>query len=615
MSEINNPEELENDLNEEIEEEIDDPQVMTVPIDETLSISGEAADAKAVGDALARKANIEDIQTRVKVNNQEADAQGLILLLAGHIPVSDEQGAETVAAVLQTLAGRTGADIKINASQNAQTIEQALNSATGRTADNIRMSAATDAQTVAQAIAALAQGIEADGRAIALLDAKTGAAIKLNDTEDTTIAQAIAALTQAAVKTVNGIGPDGTGNVVLITVPFAENLATEDTKEITGGFLRRTSAGSSTIQDGKAWLNQIRGNSRHDGFIAEELEMTVIPVERDPDEGGQIPEAITATIDRDTFVSYVDASGVYNLYYTTAWSADPALYGVTVEGVPAAGDQIRIEYTKEVRGTIVNAMVTGLRATGWNLYESGNGWAHVIPYSAEYGYKIGGTWESLSFRTDPEDEEGTAITPDGDGLFNITEEGWVIVEGGGADTYILTTWSDWTGGPAGSFENYHEDEVELSGIMARCFPNGMMRIGEIYDEIDRNSQKAISRIEREAYSEAARAAAAASGRVYDFDEEWIYIQRAAPIEYTIQLEGEYAVSQHGIEYLAGTEIPMECVILYGENLKDKLRRDVVTSVDGNRPDASGNAQSDRMGFFIDSQGRVCQRWRTGTAGE
>ena len=43
MSEIN--------LNEVVEEVVDDATVITVPIDDTLSVSGEAADAKAVGDA------------------------------------------------------------------------------------------------------------------------------------------------------------------------------------------------------------------------------------------------------------------------------------------------------------------------------------------------------------------------------------------------------------------------------------------------------------------------------------------------------------------------------------------------------------------------------------
>ena len=54
MSEI-----LENndDLNEAIEDVVEDADVVTVPIDDTLSNSGEAADAKAVGDALALKAD------------------------------------------------------------------------------------------------------------------------------------------------------------------------------------------------------------------------------------------------------------------------------------------------------------------------------------------------------------------------------------------------------------------------------------------------------------------------------------------------------------------------------------------------------------------------------
>ena len=48
MSEIN----TNNDLDEVFEETMDDSTVITVPIDETLTHSGEAADAKAVGEAL-----------------------------------------------------------------------------------------------------------------------------------------------------------------------------------------------------------------------------------------------------------------------------------------------------------------------------------------------------------------------------------------------------------------------------------------------------------------------------------------------------------------------------------------------------------------------------------
>lgn len=630
-----------NDLNDEVEVEVEDAQVITVPIDATLSNSGEAADAAAVGAALAEKANRSELQTQVKVNGQTADNQGLIILLASHIPVSDAQNAQTVAQVLTALGMRTGADIKIDESQNAETIKEALSGATARTADVIKMSSASDAQTVAQAMAALAQAISGHGEAIAALDQKTGATIKVNATDTETIAAAIQAIRAGQVLKVNGIGPNASGDVILVTVPYAENLASEDTTEEHGTFIRRTTAGEAGISDGNAWLNRMLGNSRHDGFVAESLQLNVIPVTRPtpagitaeldktvfeaavqesgtyvltytdswsstpatwgvtvsgtPENGDSItiewdgendPEmtvycprtpaaAITATIDRDTFVAHVGESGTYNLYFTTEWSADPEDYGITVTGVPAAGDQLQVVYVKEVRGTITQATPTALAATGWNLYEGTNGYAKVLKYSDSYGYKIGGTYTSLLFKEALTDE-GTAIEPDEDGLFNVSADGYVVVTGGSTNTYILATWSDWEDGPDGSYAAYQESTVSLAAIMTACFPYGLMKVGTAQDEIDRNAALAISRVERQAYSAENRAAAEASGRQYDFDENYIYIERETAVETPIELGGEYTVSDHGQEYIAGTTVPVYCEIVYGESLKDKLRRDVVT---------------------------------------
>lgn len=641
MSEVtSNNDEL---LEEEMDVEIDDPSVMTVAIDDTLSVSGEAADAKAVGDALALKADKSELQTQVKVNNQTADAQGLIILLASHIPVSDAQNAQTVAQVLSALLLRTGADIKIDDTPNAETIAQAINGATARTADAIKMSSASDAQTVAQAMAALAETLTTQGAAITALDSKTGATIKLTAQQDSeTIAAAIAAIKAGQVLKVNGIGPDNTGNVLIVTVPYAENLASEDTTEEHGTFIRRTTAGEAGISDGSAWLNRMLGNSRHDGFVAESIQLNVIPVTRPtpsgitaeldkttfiayveeagtytltyaldewsaslalygitisgtPENGDSItvtwdgtedPEmtvscprtpaaAITATIDRDTFVAAVSASGTYNLYFTTEWSDDPEDYGITVTGTPVAGDQLQVVYVKEVRGTITQAAPTAIVGTGWNLYENSNGYAKVLKYSEDYGYKIGGTFTSLQFKETLTDE-GTAITPDEDGLFNVSADGYVVVTGGSTDTYILMTWSDWEDGPNGSYEAYKESSVSLAAIMTACFPYGLMKAGTAQDEIDRNAGKAISRVERKAYSAENRADAEESGRQYDFDENYVYIERETPVETAIELGGEYTVSDHGQEYIAGTTVPVYCEIVYGESLKDKLRRDVIT---------------------------------------
>ena len=285
--------------------------------------------------------------------------------------------------------------------------------------------------------------------------------------------------------------------------------------------------------------------------------------------------AITATIDRDTFVAYVDASGTYNLYFTAEWSEDPEDYGITVEGVPAAGDQIQVVYVKEVRGLITQANPTALIGTGWNLYEAANGYARVIKYSENYGYKIGGTYTALTFKEDLEDT-GTEITPDEDGLFMVEKAGYVVVTGGGTDTYILTTWSDWEEGPEGSYEAYKESTVNLAAIMSECFPYGLMKVGTAQDEIDRLAGTATSWVERKTYSAENRADAEASGLQYDFDEDYIYIERDDPVVTQINLSGEYTISEHGLEYIAGTAVPVYCEILYGENLRDKLRRDVVT---------------------------------------
>ena len=77
------------ELNEGIREQVQDAEIMQVNIDDTLTHSGEAADAYAVGQALQGKADKKDLQTNITVDGQAADAQGVILLYAGHIPMSD----------------------------------------------------------------------------------------------------------------------------------------------------------------------------------------------------------------------------------------------------------------------------------------------------------------------------------------------------------------------------------------------------------------------------------------------------------------------------------------------------------------------------------------------
>ena len=525
------------DLNEGFEVEMDDATVITVPIDATLQNSNEAADAKAVGDALALKADA-DAVVAIKVNGQAADAQGLILIDGSDIPVSGTDQTK-ISAVLENI--------------------------TAKTAENIPMSSDAGAKTIAEVVNENTEAIEN-------MQDKTGANIPMDTGSSTTIKAAIESLDQKTVKTVNKKGPDADGDVDMSVVPLAENLQSDKMQSIEGSFIQRTTGGNGSVSDGKAYPQHIYGHMERKDYVAESLNMTVIPMPRtEPD------EPITAEIDRDTFVAYVDESGTIDLYYTTEWSADPTLYGVTVTGTPVAGDQIEIVYVKEERGTILVADPERLVATGWNLFNYNKGYAKVVKYSSEYGYKVGGGYTSLSYSATLTGERAS-ITPNPNGLFSVPADGYVFVSGGnGNDTYILATWGDWTDRPStGYWEPYKESGIELESVIDTYLPNGMLAIGNVRDEIDFSAKRAISRVERMTYSEENLAAAIATGRAYIYDTDYIYLVREEAVINAITIDSEYTASEHGLEYFTETEMPLGTEILYGKNLRDKLERDVVT---------------------------------------
>lgn len=371
--------------------------------------------------------------------------------------------------------------------------------------------------------------------------------------------------------TVNETEPDPeTRNIQIDTVPLADNLTSDEAQINTGTFIIRTSGGEASIADGSAWLSDIRGNMSKSGYSPESLNMTVTPAAR---EEGVNP--ITATIDRETFFDEVSGSGTMIFAYASGWNYDPATYGITVDGTPIDGDIITVTYVKGNRGTITVATPTSFVSTGWNLYNHAAGYARVVNYSDEYGFMIDGTYTALEF-SETLSGTKTTITPV-DGFFTINADGYVWVTGGNeTDTAIWMTWSDWTDEPNGGvFEAYTTSTVDLSGVMVN-FPDGLMRIGNNYDEINLNTGRAYSRIQKMEYTTENQEAVIASGVEYDTDENYIYAVRQFPVTYTISLDGEYTVSDHGLEMYVGTNLPVTSSSLYGNDLKNKLRRDVVT---------------------------------------
>lgn len=123
------------DLNEEIVQvQVEDSTIITVPIDDTLSIAGQAADAAAVGEAL------QNVRPQVTVDGQTSDAQGVILLYAGHIPVSGDENAKKVGEVLAELQGMTAADLPMSGDAGAESVADAVGALQELTADGLPMS-------------------------------------------------------------------------------------------------------------------------------------------------------------------------------------------------------------------------------------------------------------------------------------------------------------------------------------------------------------------------------------------------------------------------------------------------------------------------------------------
>ena len=106
------------ELVEELDYEVEDAEVIPTPIDDTLTISGEAADAKATGDAIAA------VLGNLRVNTK-APSSNAITLYASDIAVSDATGAQTIAEALVAVGDKTADDIMYD-TVNLVSIKDAL---------------------------------------------------------------------------------------------------------------------------------------------------------------------------------------------------------------------------------------------------------------------------------------------------------------------------------------------------------------------------------------------------------------------------------------------------------------------------------------------------------
>lgn len=95
--------------------------VIPVPVDPTLSNEGEAADAKATGDAIAAISAVQN------VNGFTPDENGAVLVYATGIPMTNAPGSQTVVEAVQATQAQTGDTIKMVANDD-ETIKQVTDS-------------------------------------------------------------------------------------------------------------------------------------------------------------------------------------------------------------------------------------------------------------------------------------------------------------------------------------------------------------------------------------------------------------------------------------------------------------------------------------------------------
>ena len=128
----------------------------------------------------------------------------------------------------------------------------------------------------------------------------------------------------------------------------------------------------------------------------------------------------------------------------------------------------------------------------------------------------------------------------------------------------------------------------------------MPAIGAVADRLDLDKKKYIQKIGRLQNSTANMNIVENYHVPYDYDDNYIYYVLQSEIEYALSsnISTKYTVSDYGTEEFIGTDIALGAQHLYGQNLRDKLRTDVLTISEQALSSSQKINVWDNVGIFV-----------------
>lgn len=301
-------------------------------------------------------------------------------------------------------------------------------------------------------------------------------------------------------------------------------------------------------------------------------------------------------------------------------------YGITITGTPLNGDEIVVtyiegtpnstitaNYTAPSQGIIKVAKPTSFVSTGYNQFNKDSTDFYLTDASIENGeiisstgtyvcfckaipgapwgyiahsvggYIIDGGWcetlPQIGVTLNQVQEEQDLNTTE---LYSITFDSigyFVVAVSNKDDLCIHTRWD--------SEEDEVDEEYTPPSVITlptqdtegNILPLGNYGMPAVYNTADRlnlETSTYIQRIGRYENTTENMNTVIAMGVPYDWDINYIYYVLSTPVTYSVDTNSLYVVNDFGTEEFTGTIVAVGAETIYGENLRNKLKTDVLT---------------------------------------